>query len=107
MTAQPLIFATGRCDDNPRRLTAPASLLHGQDDLLLASALPALEHGDLELDLRNLEQLDAAGLGVLATLHTYAHQCGHTLKMINPTPRVWELLRMTGLDAVFTLKMCA
>ena len=43
----------------------------------------------------------------LATLHAYAFECGHQLKLVNPQPRVWELLRMTGLDEVFTLQMCA
>lgn len=106
MTA-PLIFSTPSYADNRRRLEAPRSLLRGQEQMLLSSALPALEHGDLELDLSDLCQLDAAGLGALATLHAFAFECGHQLKLVNPQPRVWELLRMTGLDEVFTLQMCA
>jgi anti-anti-sigma factor len=106
MTA-PLIFSTPSYTDNPRRLNAPASLLRGQEQTLLSSALPALEYGDLELDLSDLRYLDAAGLGALATLHSYAFECGHRLKLLNPQPRVWQLLRMTGLDEVFSLQMCA
>jgi anti-anti-sigma factor len=103
----PLVFSSPSYTDNRRRLEAPRSLLRGQEQVLLAQALPALEHGDLELDLSDLLQLDAAGLGALATLHSYAFECGHRLKLVNPQPRVWELLRMTGLDEVFTLQMCA
>ena len=103
MTA-PLVFSSPSYTDNRRRLEAP---LRGQEQVLLAQALPALEHGALELDLSDLLQLAAAGLGALAPLHSYAFECGHRLKLVNPQPRVWELLRMTGLDEVFTLQMCA
>jgi anti-anti-sigma factor len=101
MAAQPVIFATGPYEDHARKIVAPASLLHGQEHYLLPIALPAVEQGNLELDLSELEHIDAAGLGMLAVLHECALQCGHTLRLLNPTPHVCQLLRLTKLDAVF------
>jgi anti-anti-sigma factor len=102
MAAQPVIFATGPYSDNARKLLAPASLVRGQEHELLPQALPALELGDLELDLSELEQIDAAGLGMLAMLKQFAQRSGHTLRLLNPTQRVWRLLCLTGLDAAFS-----
>jgi anti-anti-sigma factor len=104
MAAQPVIFAIGPYEDNARKIIAPASLLHGQEHFLLPFALPAIEQGDLELDLAQLEHIDAAGLGMLAVLHECAAQFGHKLTLLNPTAHVCQLLRLTKLDAVFSEK---
>jgi anti-anti-sigma factor len=105
MAAQPVIFAIGPYEDHARKIVAPASLLHGQEHFLLPLAMPAIEQGNLELDLSELEHIDAAGLGMLAVLHECARQFGHTLRLMNPTPHVCSLLRLTKLDAVFTEKL--
>jgi anti-anti-sigma factor len=102
MAAQPVIFAIDPYEDHARKIVAPASLLHGQEHFLLPMALPAIEQGDLELDLAELEHIDAAGLGMLAVLHECAIQFGHTLRLLNPSPQVCQLLRLTKLDAVFS-----
>jgi anti-anti-sigma factor len=102
MAAHPVIFATGPYTDNARRIMAPESLLHGEEHALLPFALPALQSGDLDLDLCELEQIDAAGLGMLAMLQAFARKSGHTLRLLNPSPRIWKLLSLTRLDAVFT-----
>jgi anti-anti-sigma factor len=102
MAAQPVIYAIGPYTDHARKIVAPPSLLRGQEHSLLPYALPAVERGDLVLDLHQVEQIDAAGLGMLAVLHDCAAQCGHTLRLLNPTARVCQLLRLTRLDAVFS-----
>ncbi len=102
MAAQPILYATGPYSDNARKLTAPMQLLRGQEHEFLPFALPALEHGDLELDLCELEQIDAAGLGMLAMLQDFAHKSGHSLRLVNPSPVVWSLLCLTRLDSEFT-----
>jgi anti-anti-sigma factor len=101
MATQPVLYATGPYTDHARKLTAPETLLHGQEQELLPRALPALERGNLELDLSELEQIDAAGLGMLAMLHDFARQSGHALTLTNPSEHVWKLLCLTGLDASF------
>jgi anti-sigma B factor antagonist len=55
------------------------------------------------LDLAALEAIDAGGLGLLVFLHTCAHGLGTALKLMNPTQRVAELLRLTNLDSVFEI----
>lgn len=104
MAAQPVLFAIGPYEDHARKIVAPASLLHGQEHFLLPLAMPAIEQGNLELDLAQLEHIDAAGLGMLAVLHECARQFGHTLRLLNPNPHICQLLRLTKLDAVFSEK---
>jgi hypothetical protein len=43
--------------------------------------------------------IDAAGLGVLASLHRWAKRTRRTLKLMNLTPKVEHLLRLTKLNA--------
>jgi anti-anti-sigma factor len=107
MASQPVLYATTPYADEPRRLTAPASLLHGQEAELLPRALTALERGNLELDLSELEQIDAAGLGMLAMLHAFAVRCGHALVLSNPSEHVWGLLSLTGLDKALSTREAA
>jgi len=45
--------------------------------------------------------VDAAGLGILVSLRTWAHAMGTELKLLNVTPRVEEVLELTNLKSVF------
>lgn len=104
MATQPVIYATGPYNDKERKIVVPCTLLRGQEQGLLSQAIPALERGDLVLDLRETEQMDAAGLGALAMLHEFARKQGHALHLANPREHVWNLLRLTKLDAVFSIE---
>ena len=55
------------------------------------------------LDFAAVEAIDAGGLGLLMFLHTCAYGLGTELKLMNPTQRVAELLRLTNLDSVFEI----
>src|SRR5438132_10166928 len=55
------------------------------------------------LDFAAVEAIDAGGLGLLVFLHTCAYGLGSELKLMNPTQRVAELLRLTNLDSVFEI----
>ena len=57
------------------------------------------------LDLGAVVGLDAAGLGVLVSLRTWAIETGRTIKLMNLTPRVEELLELTHLRSV--LEVCS
>jgi anti-anti-sigma factor len=53
------------------------------------------------LDLAEIRVIDAAGLGVLVFLRTWATTTGTTLKLMNLTPRVEYLLEITNLRSAF------
>lgn len=53
------------------------------------------------LDLGAVSGIDAAGLGTLVSLRTWARETGRTLNLMNLTPRLEELLQLTHLRSVF------
>ena len=58
--------------------------------------------GRIILDLTDVDYLDSSGLGALVGLKVSAINEGYcTLELINLTPRVKELLRITNLKQLF------
>jgi anti-anti-sigma factor len=55
------------------------------------------------LDLKEIKDIDAAGLGVLASLRGWSKATGTELKLMNLTSRVEKALVLTGLKSVFTI----
>jgi anti-anti-sigma factor len=55
------------------------------------------------LDLAEVTAIDAAGLGTLVSVQTWAGTTGTTLKLMNLTPRVEELLKLTNLRPSFEI----
>jgi anti-anti-sigma factor len=53
------------------------------------------------LDLANVRAIDAAGLGTLVSLRMWAHASGTTLKLMNLTPFVEQILELTQLRGMF------
>jgi anti-sigma B factor antagonist len=53
------------------------------------------------LDLTNLTQMDSLGLGTLVSLYVSAKTSGTTLVLINLSPRVRELFRITKVGSIF------
>jgi len=59
--------------------------------------------GRIVLDMADLSYLDSSGLGTLLGLKASAIKQGYcTLELINMTPRIMELLRLTSLTQFFT-----
>jgi anti-anti-sigma factor len=57
----------------------------------------------LVLDLSNVEQLDAGGLGVLLRLRRWALQHKVQMKLVDPSPFVRRVLDATHLNSVFEI----
>lgn len=57
----------------------------------------------VQLDLAGVEAIDAAGLGLLASLHTLGNVVGFELQVWNPVPGVRALLRLTRLESVLEI----
>jgi hypothetical protein len=51
------------------------------------------------LDLTHVDAIDAAGIGALVSLQA----AGVYLKLMNPTPQVREILKITNLDTIFEI----
>ena len=65
--------------------------------------LRQLQASTLILDLLDTIAIDASGLGLLASLRTWAKQTGKTFKLMNVTPRVEQLLQLTKLESEFEI----
>jgi anti-anti-sigma factor len=55
------------------------------------------------LDLAETTAIDAAGLGVLVSLHHWAKARGTTFRLMNLRPSVERLLELTNLKPVFAI----
>lgn len=66
---------------------------------IAASQLPPVR--TVVLDLRAVDRIDAAGLGILISLRTWAKETGRTIKLMNLIRIVEELLELTHLRTVF------
>jgi anti-anti-sigma factor len=59
--------------------------------------------GLIEIDLTDVSHLDSSGLGTLVGLKVSSlHEGFCTLKLVNLTPRISELLKLTNLTQLFS-----
>ena len=73
---------------------------HGADEPLWASQLDQSAATEVALDLSCVSDLDARGVGVLATLVRRARQSGTSVSVIAASRVVQRLTAMTGLGRV-------
>ncbi|HXW57131.1 MAG TPA: STAS domain-containing protein [Candidatus Cybelea sp.] len=59
------------------------------------------------LDLTNLARMDSAGLGAIVGLYISARHAGRTLEIINLSPGLRELFKLTNLLSIFEPCACA
>ena len=57
----------------------------------------------LALDLANVNYMDSAGLGVLTSAAYRARERGGEVRLHQPQPRVYAVLRTTRLDKIFDI----
>jgi len=79
-------------------LRCQGRIVRGQETAILCAA--AQQNGrDVILDLSQVNAIDAGGLGALVSLRA----AGICLKLMDPTARVREILRLTKLDSIFEI----
>jgi anti-sigma B factor antagonist len=63
------------------------------------------DHGihKLILDLSGVEFLDSSGLGVLLLLYGKIKDRGGHLRLVAPTPKVLDVLKMTRTDSILSI----
>ena len=79
-------------------LRCQGRIVYGEETALLCSAARQ-ESRNVVLDLTEVDAIDAAGIGALASLQA----AGIYLRLMNPTPQVREVLKVTQMDSIFEI----
>ncbi len=79
-------------------LRCQGRIVRGEEIRVLCAAAKRQE-GEVILDLSGVDSMDAAGIGALLSLQA----AGIYVQLVNPTPHVRELLRMTKVDTVIDI----
>ena len=88
--SQTVITLEGRLDT----LTAPE----------LMEAVKEPDFIELIVELKHLEYISSAGLRALLVCKKTADQCGASFFVKNPSPPVFEVMRMSGFDKVLAIQ---
>lgn len=80
--------------------TELTELVRGSEQDVLSRLTPLVSRQSLTLDLGRVQRIDAAGIAALISLHASAYESGHCFNVVNPTPRVAEILRLVGLERI-------
>jgi anti-anti-sigma factor len=81
-------------------LRCSGRIVCGHETALLCSAMQQ-ESRNVVVDLTEVDAVDAAGVGALLSLQA----AGVYLKLLNPSPQVREILKVTRLNSIF--EICA
>jgi anti-sigma B factor antagonist len=84
-------------------LSGPITLTRG-DDLLFKDKVNSLihqGHKNILVNLGGVTTMDSAGLGELVAAYTTVTKAGGTMKLVNLTKRLHDLLSITKLLTVF------
>ena len=76
----------------------------GRGDVVLRETVQQLfDEGKRQvlLNLSGVSYMDSAGIGELVACHKRAIEKSGTLKLLNPSGKVYDLLMLTKLDEVF------
>jgi anti-anti-sigma factor len=73
----------------------------GDEKRLRSAVLTESKARTVVLDLAEIQDIDAAGVGMLVSLHLWARRNGISFKLLNLTPRVENVLEITNLKAQF------
>jgi anti-anti-sigma factor len=73
-------------------------IVRGEETRVLCAVLRKKAR-EVILDLRDVTEIDAAGIGALVSLQA----AGIYLKLLNPKPMIREVFRVTKLDSVFEI----
>ncbi len=79
-------------------LRCQGRIVRGRETAILCAAVQQ-HRRDVILDLRKVDAIDAAGIGVLVSLQA----AGIYLRLMAPSEQVREILRLTKLDSIFEI----
>jgi len=76
----------------------------GEGDVILRERVTELLEGgnqNILLNLETVSYMDSAGIGELVACYKRAKEKDGTVKLLNPTGKVFDLLQLTKLEEVF------
>lgn len=76
----------------------------GEGDVVLREVVTELlENGQksILLNMEKVKYMDSAGIGELVACYKRAKEKGGTVKLLNPSGKVYDLLQLTKLEEVF------
>jgi len=76
----------------------------GEGDVILREKVNDLLDGgqkDVLLNLEKVSYMDSAGIGELVACYKRAKEKDGTVKLLNPSGKVYDLLQLTKLEEVF------
>src|SRR5882672_3180607 len=78
-------------------------IVFGEESAELRDTVKKLvtQSNQIILNLGGISYIDSGGLGTLVALYTTAHNAGGSVKLVNLTQRVGDLLQVTKLLTVF------
>jgi anti-anti-sigma factor len=76
-------------------------VLGDENTILRRTVLSYTGASSVVLDLAQLDDIDAGGLGMLMNLRELTRKKGFEFKLMNATKRVQQILELTNLDRVF------
>jgi len=79
-------------------LRCQGRIVRGQETAILCAAVQQ-QGRDVILDLRKVDAIDAAGIGVLVSLQA----AGIYLRLMAPNEQIREILRLTKLGSIFEI----
>ena len=84
-------------------LSGQITLTRGGDQLLKDKVNSLMHQGDKHIlvNLANVSAMDSAGLGELVSAYTTVTKAGGSMKLVNLTKRLHDLLSITKLLTVF------
>ena len=84
-------------------ISGQITLTRGRDQLLKDKVNSLMHQGDKHIlvNLANVTAMDSAGLGELVSAYTTVTKAGGSMKLVNLTKRLHDLLSITKLLTVF------
>jgi anti-anti-sigma factor len=93
-----MLTVTTFCSNDVLILECRGRIVRGDETSILCAAARQ-DVRNVVIDLKEVETIDAAGVGALVSLQA----AGMYLRLANPTAQVRELLRVTKLDSIFEI----
>lgn len=93
-----------RSSGNVRVLDLSGQITFTQGDLLIKDKINSLVHQghkNILVNMANVTHVDSAGLGELVGAYTTVAKAGGSMKLVNLTKRLHDLLSITKLLTVF------
>lgn len=78
-------------------------IVHGDGADALRQVVCSQTKQQIFIDLSRVRAIDAAGVGALATIQSWANGSGRMVRLLNPTQRVREVLKSTALDSMLDI----